>query len=157
MHGRLPFRPDRSSDDDGGEDRQRGPNWDQCDPDPWVPRVELKPAKEEAARQEHARGQQCRRGHADTAAVYLETANRGRQRDMNQPQQRAMRMGQGPHQTPRLVLHVQVGRNLESVQGFEDEPEQTEAGHRPPAEAEVAVRQLGVSLRSLFFTAQGAE
>src|SRR5262249_10673226 len=62
---------------------------------------------------------------------------------------------QPPRQATGLVRHVEVRRDLESLERFEDQPERREDQQRPPPDAQVAgdvvvhgvvSRQVGQSL-----------
>lgn len=77
--------------------------------------------------------------------------------DVDHPQQGSVRMGKGPHEAARLVGHVQIGADLETVQRFQRQPERREHKNRPPPEPQVPPGQGPCLSRDLFFSSQCAE
>ena len=63
---------------------------------------------------------------------------RGAENQIQDSQERAVRVRQSPHLTTSRVGHFQIPTDLEAVQAFEEQAEGHKAEQRPPAEAQVA-------------------
>ena len=67
--------------------------------------------------------------------------DRGCKSDMDEAQQSAMRVGQGPHEPPSLVGDVEVPSHLEAVHAFQHQTERKKEEQGPPAEPKMAEGQ----------------
>ena len=77
-----------------------------------------------------------------------------RPRDVDQREERSMRVRKREQQSPHLVADIEIPANLEAVQCFERTAEQQENKKRPPAEPQISVgllRSLGAG-RSLHYS-----
>ncbi len=144
-------------DDDGSVDGESGTHRDEGDANPRVAGVDLDTAQEEAAGQQQAGEQQGVRGGPQPSRRNTQRPDGQGEHKVNQAEQRAVRMSQGPHEAPGLVRDVEVEPYLESVQRFQHETECGKERQRPPADAQVPGHKDGVGVGLVPGSTQAGE
>jgi len=91
----------------------------QGDRDTWVPSVDEHATGEEPSWDEEKRSRETRA--RDGMRGSRHRADRQSVRDVEQPEERPVRVGEPPHEPARFAFDVEVGRDLERVHRLERE------------------------------------
>lgn len=107
----------------GGEE-QDGADWQEDDPDPRVPSVDPDAAQEEASGdQDTGRGEQRPSGSMALGAPIRKLSGGEREGDMDQSEERSVRMRQSPHQASRVIGDVEIPADFKSMKHLEEDSE----------------------------------
>lgn len=104
------------------------------------------PAQEESRGQESSRYGEHSRGEAHGAAAFY-VGHRDRERDVNETQESAVRVREGPHQPARFVPDVEIQSCLETMEPLENEAHGREQKYPDPPELQM---KLGETRLTIF-------
>ena len=120
-----------------GDEEENGTGRDDRDAYSRIPGVKLESPEKEPAGKEHRRPSQCP-GDQTSFTVGDRRQAQGRSEcDVNQSEQRPVRVRERPHQTPGFVTGVEVRADFEPVKQLQDEPQAAEDEYRPPADEDM--------------------